>query len=59
MRLAWLKDHTEDLYEDQKALAWKRFYEEPPESVARWIVEALRYLAGQQKSGEPSLPLPA
>ena len=59
VRLAWLKDHTEDLYEDQKALAWKRFYEEPPESVARWIVEALRYLAGQQKSGEPSLPLPA
>jgi phosphorylase kinase alpha/beta subunit len=59
VRLAWLRDHAEETYQDQKALAWQRFYEEPPESVAHWIVEALRYLVGQQKSVEPSLPLPA
>ena len=57
VRLAWLRDHSEDTYEDQKALAWQRFYEEPPESVAHWIVEALRYLAGKQKSIEPCPPL--
>ncbi|HET9523762.1 MAG TPA: glycoside hydrolase family 15 protein [Terrimicrobiaceae bacterium] len=59
VRLAWLRDHSEDTYEDQKALAWQRFYEEPPESVAHWIVEALRYLAGQQKSIGACPPLPA
>ena len=57
VRLAWLRDHSEDTYEDQKAMAWQRFYEEPPESVAHWIVEALRYLAGKQKSIEPCPPL--
>ena len=30
VRLAWLQDHMENIYEDQKALAWERFYEEPP-----------------------------
>jgi hypothetical protein len=39
----------ENVYEDQKALAWQRFYEEPPQSVAHWIIEALRYLVEQQK----------
>jgi phosphorylase kinase alpha/beta subunit len=59
VRLAWLRDHAEETYQDEKALAWQRFYEEPPESVAHWIVEALRYLVGQQKSVEPCPPLPA
>jgi len=49
VRLAWLQDHMENVYEDQKALAWQRFYEEPPQSVAHWIIEALRYLVEQQK----------
>ena len=35
VRLAWLEDHKEEEYEDQKASAWKRFYEQPPDSVAR------------------------
>jgi phosphorylase kinase alpha/beta subunit len=59
VRLAWLRDHAEDTYENQKALAWQRFYEGPPESVAHWIVEALRYLVGKKKPVEPCLPLPA
>jgi len=49
VRLAWLEDHSQDAYEDQKALAWQRFYEEPPQSVAHWIIEALRYLVEQEK----------
>ena len=48
VRLAWLQDHMENIYEDQKALAWERFYEEPPQSVAHWIIEALRYLVEQE-----------
>jgi phosphorylase kinase alpha/beta subunit len=69
VRLAWLKDHKEDVYEDQKALAWQNFYEQPPQSVAHWIIEALRYLVHQQTtlagtpSDDPSVessePLPA
>jgi Phosphorylase b kinase C-terminal domain len=51
--LAWLQDHPGDVYEDQKALAWRRFYEEPPESVVRWIVAALRYLVEQEKPSRP------
>ncbi len=35
VRLAWLEEHKEEDYEDQKASAWKRFYEQPPDSVAR------------------------
>ena len=56
VRLAWLQDHMENVYEGQKALAWERFYEEPPQSVAHWIIEALRYLVEQQKSIESALP---
>jgi phosphorylase kinase alpha/beta subunit len=59
VRLAWLRDHSEDTYQDQKAMAWQRFYEEPPESVAHWIVEALLYLVGQQKSTESCPPVSA
>jgi phosphorylase kinase alpha/beta subunit len=58
VRLAWLENHKEEEYEDQKASAWKRFYEEPPDSVARWIIEALRYLVGQKNAVEPSMALP-
>jgi phosphorylase kinase alpha/beta subunit len=49
VRLAWLQDHMENVYEDQKVFAWERFYEEPPQSVAHWIIEALRYLVEKQK----------
>jgi phosphorylase kinase alpha/beta subunit len=49
VRLAWLENHSEDAYEDQKALAWQRFYEEPPQSLARWIIAALCYLVQQEK----------
>ena len=59
VRLAWLQDHPGDAYEDQKALAWQRFYEEPPESVARWIVAALRYLVEQEKPVASSPLVPA
>jgi phosphorylase kinase alpha/beta subunit len=59
VRLAWLQDHAENVYEDEKTLAWERFYEEPPQSVAHWIIEALRYLVERQKSIESSVPLPA
>ena len=55
VRLAWLQDHPgDDAYEDQKALAWQRFYDEPPESVAHWIVAALRYLAEQENPAASS-----
>jgi hypothetical protein len=57
--IAWLQDHPGDAYEDQKALAWQRFYEEPPESVARWIVAALRYLVEQEKPVASSRLVPA
>jgi phosphorylase kinase alpha/beta subunit len=59
VRLAWLQDHPGDAYEDQKALAWQRFYEEPPESVARWIVAGLRYLVEQEKPVASSGLVPA
>ena len=55
VRLAWLQDHSEQAYESEKALAWQRFYEEPPASVAFWIIEALRYLVKQEKTVESSL----
>jgi phosphorylase kinase alpha/beta subunit len=55
VRLAWLKDHTEDTYEGEKALAWQRFYEEPPASVSYWIIEALRHLVKQEKTADASL----
>jgi phosphorylase kinase alpha/beta subunit len=55
VRLAWLQDHAEDSYEGDKALAWQRFYEEPPASVANWIIKALRYLVKQEKSAESAL----
>jgi Phosphorylase b kinase C-terminal domain len=51
------EDHSENAYEDQKALAWERFNEEPPQSVAHWIIEALRYLVEQEMSIESCLPL--
>ena len=44
VRLAWLKDHAEAIYEDQKAQAWQRFYQESPQAVASWLIQALRYL---------------
>ena len=59
VRLAWLQDQPGDAYEDQKALAWQRFYEEPPESVARWIVAGLRYLVEQEKPVASSRLVPA
>jgi phosphorylase kinase alpha/beta subunit len=55
VRLAWLQDHSEETYEGEKALAWQRFYEEPPASVAYWIIEALRYLVKQEKTADASL----
>ena len=55
VRLAWLKDHSEETYEGEKALAWHRFYEEPPASVAYWIIEALRSLIKQEKTADTSL----
>jgi phosphorylase kinase alpha/beta subunit len=55
VRLAWLKDHAEDTYEGEKALAWQRFYEEPPASVSYWIIEALRHLVKQEKTADASL----
>ncbi|HEY5704690.1 MAG TPA: glycoside hydrolase family 15 protein [Terrimicrobiaceae bacterium] len=57
VRLAWLQDHPENVYEDEKALAWERFYEEPPQSVAYWIVQAMRYLVKQEAPAESSLSL--
>jgi phosphorylase kinase alpha/beta subunit len=58
VRLAWLEDHPEEGYEDQKASAWQRFYEEPPQSTAHWILKALCYLVEQQKSVQSPLPEP-
>ncbi len=55
VRLAWLRDHSEEAYEGEKALAWHRFYEEPPASVAYWIMEALRHLIKQEKTADDSL----
>lgn len=55
VRLAWLKDHAEETYEGEKALAWQRFYEEPPASVAYWIIEALRHLVRQEKTADISI----
>jgi phosphorylase kinase alpha/beta subunit len=55
VRLAWLRDHSEETYEGEKALAWHRFYEEPPASVAYWIIEALRHLIKQEKTSDASL----
>jgi phosphorylase kinase alpha/beta subunit len=55
VRLAWLRDHSEETYEAEKALAWRRFYEEPPASVAYWIIEALRHLIKQEKTANDSL----
>jgi phosphorylase kinase alpha/beta subunit len=55
VRLAWLRDHSEETYEGEKALAWHRFYEEPPASVAYWIIEALRHLIKQEKTADASL----
>ncbi|HEY5812733.1 MAG TPA: hypothetical protein VIT23_08770, partial [Terrimicrobiaceae bacterium] len=50
VRLAWLQNHAEHGYESEKALAWQRFYEEPPAAVGYWLIEALRYLAKSEKS---------
>src|SRR4029453_14250242 len=58
-RFGLFQDPPGDAYEDQKALAWQRFYEEPPESVARWIVAALRYLVEQEKPVAASPLVPA
>jgi phosphorylase kinase alpha/beta subunit len=55
VRLAWLKDHAEQTYESEKALAWQRFYEEPPASVSYWTVEALRSLVKQEKTAKVSV----
>jgi phosphorylase kinase alpha/beta subunit len=55
VRLAWLRDHSNETYEGEKALAWHRFYEEPPAAVAYWILEALRHLIKQEKTSDASM----
>ncbi|ERN42574.1 glucoamylase [Rubidibacter lacunae KORDI 51-2] len=47
VRLAWLDEHPgrEADYDSEKALAWRAFYDKSPRDCARYIADALRYLA--------------
>ncbi len=46
VRLAWLSDrsHQPALYDQQKGMAWRSFYETSPYVCASYIAEALRFL---------------
>lgn len=46
VRLAWLDDsaHSPRLYDQQKGMAWRSFYETSPHDCAVYIAKALRFL---------------
>ena len=47
VRLAWLETHREraNHYDEDKPAAWQAFYESSPPSCARFLVQALQFLA--------------
>jgi phosphorylase kinase alpha/beta subunit len=47
MRLNWLEKHDDRVsqYDQDKAIAWQKFYETSPYVCASYIVKAFRFLA--------------
>lgn len=60
VRLAWLEQefHPAALYDQQKGMAWRSFYETSPYVCATYIAKALRFLSelGQEHSFQPTNP---
>lgn len=62
VRLAWLDDpaHPSALYDQQKGMAWRSFYESSPYTCASYVAKALRFLTelGQDRKefGYPLSP---
>jgi phosphorylase kinase alpha/beta subunit len=50
VRLAWLEKHPErtNHYDEDKPAAWHAFYESSPPRCARFLVQALQFLAGTE-----------
>jgi phosphorylase kinase alpha/beta subunit len=60
VRLAWLEQGSRPaaLYDQQKGMAWRSFYETSPYVCATYIAKALRFLSelGQEPSFQPAHP---
>ena len=59
VRLAWLQQqpHRGDRYDDDKAAAWRSFYQQSPQTCAAHIAKALQFLSelGEQEQSEADI----
>ncbi|MBW4613350.1 MAG: glycoside hydrolase family 15 protein [Desmonostoc vinosum HA7617-LM4] len=55
VRLAWLEDHVErgDRYDEDKASAWRSFYNTSPRDCAGYILKAFRFLTEFAEASKP------
>jgi phosphorylase kinase alpha/beta subunit len=57
VRLAWLDEHPErrDRYDEDKAAAWRSFYETSPYVCASYTVKAFQFLTNSERTEEVSV----